>query len=107
MCGKTNDDGSFTTQGLYGICGSGMNDDCKVNGNKYTGSQTCCDNSDIKVSSQESCGWRYGNYGDMVSCPSGYIAAGFCGSSNNPECDSGAQNSFTGVMCCPFTDVRS
>ena len=96
-------------QAIYGGCGSGRKDDCTIEGDprrtKYTAVETCCDNLDISVGPNENCGWRYNSFGDLVTCPGGYVAAGYCGSGRTGECEGGGKNAFTGVYCCPFVDV--
>ena len=96
-------------QALFGGCGSGMNADCKINGtgSKYYFVTRCCEDEDITVSDPSYCDWKFGNYGDLITCPSGYAASGYCGSGGNADCPSGSKNSWAGVYCCPYTDNRS
>ena len=108
QCYHIGDDGVYN-QAIYGGCGSGMNNDCLVSGDstKYNFSTKCCDNGDITVGPDNLCDWIYGNYGDLLSCPSGYVAGGYCGSGRNPACSSGATNVYSGVYCCPFSDNKN
>ena len=46
----------------------------------------------------EKCGWVYAGFGIKKACPSGTVAAGFCGVANTADC---ANQSFVGIKCCP------
>ena len=46
----------------------------------------------------EKCGWVYAGFGIKKTCPSGTVAAGFCGVANTADC---ANQSFVGMKCCP------
>lgn len=97
-------------QAMFGGCGSGRNNDCVVTDPEtgdiesgFSTNQKCCDNGDISIEAN-SCGWRYGNYGDLLVCPDNYLAAGQCGSGSSADCASGGANVFLGVYCCPYSD---
>ena len=98
-------------QAIYGGCGSGRGQKCGVSSNAtttlYHNSELCCDNNDISISPDAKCGWKYGTHGDLLTCPSGYIGSGLCGSGRNAACESGATTSGIGIYCCPYTDNRS
>merc|ERR1712043_33274 len=69
------------------LCGSGMNSDCKGDdGHHYSATIDCCYTADLEVQGPNFCVWSYGNYGNTVKCPSGYLAAGYCGSGKNADC---------------------
>ena len=90
---------------LTTLCSSGRNADCVgENGRKYYDFIRCCDSSDVTLGPIEYCSWRYGNYGDDLECPSGYALGGYCGSGRTGKC--GAGNTYTGILCCPYTDNK-
>merc|ERR1712080_3261 len=93
------DDGS-SIQAIYGGCGSGMNKDCKVSGQKTAYNLNCCQDGDITLGPDSLCGWRYGTSGELVECPSNYAMAGTCGSGNSASCTSGGAPAFSGIYCC-------
>merc|ERR1711988_1197580 len=84
---------------VYGGCGSGMNADCKGSGSKTYTDSLCCTNQDMTVDNS-SCAWRFGSYGEQLSCPDEYVVIGQCGSGRKAACASGEH---TGINCCPFT----
>merc|ERR1712088_143741 len=96
-------------QAHYGGCGSGNDLNCKVNGNSYCFSNKCCDNGDITLGDSSFCDWKFGVYGTLLECPSGYAAAGYCGSGSYADCTppSGGSKTYTGVYCCPYTDNKN
>ena len=91
--------------GLYGICSSGRDADCvNETGEKVYDTAKCCESSDVIIQEEKYCSWRYGNYGEDMECPSGYMMAGFCGSGRNGQC--GAGGTYTGIKCCSYVDNR-
>ena len=90
---------------IFRLCGSGMNSDCKGDdGHHWSFTMDCCYTRDLEVAEQKFCVWSYGNYGNSVKCPNGYLAAGYCGSGKNADCPG---DTYFGVFCCPYTDVSS
>lgn len=110
QCSNSN---SGDLQAMYGGCGSGRHSDCvvtdvdtgAVEATGFSTNQRCCDNEDITIQSK-SCGWRFGNYGDLLVCPDDYLAAGQCGSGKSADCPSGGANVFIGLYCCPYDDNK-
>lgn len=94
-------------QAIYGGCGSGRNNKCLVGGKFFTNAETCCDNGDISIADDADCGWKYGIFGDQLTCPEGMVMSGICGSAGAEECESGAVSSGTGIYCCPYSDNRN
>ena len=88
---------------VFGGCGSGMNADCKASGSKKYTDSLCCTDQDITIDNS-SCAWRYGSYGEQLTCPDDYIVIGQCGSGRKAAC---ATNEHIGINCCPFTDNKS
>merc|ERR1712150_41339 len=89
---------------VYRMCGSGMNHDCRSEVDLfglYSIVIDCCTSMDVQVADHDMCVWSYGNYGNEVKCPSGYLMAGYCGSGSKADCPS---ETFFGVFCCPYTD---
>ena len=92
---------------MYGGCGSGSKQDCKLSDDeKVISSSVCCDNGDLTVGPDSKCGWKFGSYGDQLECNSDYIVSGYCGSPGSAACGTGAQMSYTGVYCCPYVDNK-
>jgi len=90
---------------MVGGCGSGSGNDCKGgDGNKHNGDFDCATTTDITVGTTAYCSWRYGDHGTDVVCPSGYLAAGMCGSGYNANCAN--TEAYSGVYCCPYVDNR-
>ena len=91
-------------QAVYRMCGSGMNHNCRSDVDLlglYNMVIDCCDSADIEVKNHDMCVWSYGNYGNEVKCPGGYVMAGYCGSGSKADCPS---ETFFGVFCCPYED---
>jgi len=96
-------DGSINE--LTTLCSSGRTADCQgTNNRNHYDFIRCCESSDVTLGAIEYCSWRYGNYGDDLECPAGYALGGFCGSGGNGKC--GAGDTYTGILCCPFTDNK-
>ena len=98
------DDQSIVTGG----CGSGENGDCgydEINDIAFFNSANCCDNSNfenfnfIVDTSDESCFYQDGMFGEKNQCPEGYLVNGLCGSGRYADCD----GAVTVVRCCPFS----
>lgn len=87
---------------MEGVCGSGRDDDCAG----YSHSVTCCrahynDGDDIYLTDADDCDWRFGDYGEEVSCSSGQAIFGRCGSGRDPDCeDFDGENFYHGALCC-------
>jgi len=43
------------------------------------------------------CDWHWGGYGDTITCLSGMVGMGACGSGKKGDCRNGA---YTGLQCC-------
>lgn len=96
-----NNDGQQT--GAYGGCGSGRRAECKSSGEKKYTDTLCCVNEGMEIDNTM-CSWRYGRFGEQISCPANYIITGQCGSGTRAEC---AKNEHTGIKCCPFVESNS
>ena len=60
-------------------------------------------NSINAVSVKSDCLWIGGSYGQALTCNSGYMVTGVCGSGSNPDC-SGYHHK---IQCCPVDTVSS
>ena len=85
---------------LWGGCGSGAHLDCSTTGHDSNVDMTCC-NKNLDIQS-DSCVWKWGKYGQQLSCPSGQIGHGICGSGGFDDCNGGKSNS--GIYCCSYTE---
>merc|ERR1711934_234782 len=103
-CNTNNSKGAMDV--MVGGCGSGRYHDCTTNsGTSVANVANCCTTGDITVGPTNMCAWRWGNYGDYLTCPDGYAAAGACGSGAYRDCNNGS--AYTGVWCCPSVDNKN
>jgi len=85
----------FATRG----CGSGKNADCRNTAQRSYNEITCCGVKTMKMSYNNGCLTKYGNYGQDIACPSGFAVTGQCGSGQNADCS----GKYTWIKCCPYT----
>lgn len=88
----------ISTPLLLGICGSGGNQDCKTKCVGYSG--ILCGTIDNVEIDADGCYWQdQYNWGKFVSCRSGYVGSGYCGSGRNRNCYG---NKLARIKCCPL-----
>ena len=89
------------------LCTSANRKDCSDGDNrKVNFSLECCQTSDVKVGPRDYCTWKFdnGEAGTLLECDKDYALAGVCGSGSDTDCDN--KNSYFGIYCCPYEDVR-
>merc|ERR1712176_101702 len=82
---------------LLGICGSGGNQDCQTKCVGYAG--ILCGTVENVDVDQDECYWetQY-NWGKVISCDSGYVGTGYCGSGRYRDCG----GKLAKLRCCPL-----
>ena len=89
---------------LQGLCTSSGSADCGPRREADFTELSCCETEDLLVGPVELCGWFYEDFGEAVTCPKNYVAAGACSSGHDRDCNGGGDSH--GVFCCPSLDRR-
>eukprot|EP01084_Bolivina_argentea_P014232 26596_1 len=86
---------------VIGLCGSGKNGDCHSYCSGAYFAVLCAKSNNVVVD-HGNCKWYGWSYGQLGSCPSGRVAAGYCGSGANADVCMKYNHLFQTINLCKY-----